>query len=306
MMEENGREMSAMGNNSVFDKDIFEPLSKVAIAALDKLEKATGWLVTPKGKKKDFEDAIEGYNKDIDKDSNLPPLMKAAFKAEARETLKKYCNLNDISNIAIQQMSDEAEPANVDEDWLNYFKEHAQNISREDAKILWGKLLAEECEESGRIPKTLIHILSLMSSKEAKLFETLCGFMPYRLGENGEICDDSLIIGSVKDNDILFDNELNFENLQDLEALGLLHYNVIDIRRILEGEISNAKMGYRYFDSIIEIENLQPEFPEGNVLLTESGKALSSLIERKRIKGFEEYLKGYYESKNYKVKIYKI
>lgn len=286
-----------------FDKDTLEPLSKIVLEVMNKLEKATGWIIRPKGKRKDWEDALDIYKKGIEENPNMLPLLKASYIAFARETLKKYCNLNDIATIAIEQMNADSNPEDIDEDWMEYFSEHAKSVYRKDAKIMWGKILAEECNESGKIPKSLLHIITIMNKEEAVTFNELCGFIPERIGENGNVWRANPLVVNNDSGDILQKHGLNYRTIQDLEALGLLHYNVVDIRAKLNGDLSNAKIGFKYFDSIIEISNLKNEFEEGHVMLTQNGKILSEIIERKRINGFENYLKEYYESRGYIVKM---
>ena len=115
---------------------------------------------------------------------------------------------------------------------------------------------------------------------------------------------DPIISGDVE-NALLNECGLTYEALQNLEALGLLHLNTVDVRLILEGDLTNGKVWYEYFGDSIYVEKLKKEFPCGNVILTRDGKILSELIVEKKLDGFTEYLKKYYEDKGYVVKINK-
>lgn len=277
------------------DKDILEPL-------LSRVERATGWIVAPKGKRKDREEALVEYIKAIDGNMNLSPLLKAAYKTKARETLEQFCNTNDIVNMAIEQMNENATPEEVDKDWINYFKEYAKNISREDAQILWGKILAEEFNTPGSIPKQLVHILSVMGKKNADIFIKMCGFAVHRI-ISGAIRDTILIVGTgEKEGTLLDELGITYIELNNLQSLGLIKVNVIDDRIVLEGtEFKDKVLGFEYHGHIIEIHNLVKEIPIGYVSLTTVGEILANMIVRQENPGFYDYIKGYYNSKNFKV-----
>lgn len=285
------------------DKETLEPISNIVIEAMNKLEKATGWIMLPRGKRKDREEAIAAYIKSIDEDTNLAPLMKAALKTEARNTLKRYCNLNDIANIAIQQMEADAKPENVDEDWMNNFKQCAENVSREDAKVLWGKILASECNRPGYIPKLLMHILTVMSKEDATKFETLCGFIvKYIISDKDEKVESLLLIASIKSSKLLEENGLNFLELKNLEALGLISVSSFDLC-LQFGEEGEKIVGFIYGQSLIDVRFKGNKLPIGYVTLTEVGEILSGLIQKKELNGFLEYIVDYYQSNEREVRL---
>ena len=275
-----------------------QPVADVTNNIINKLTGAVCWLVTtPHGTRKQMQEAIEVYIEEIRNDDSLPSIVKAAKIRNAQKEILEYCNTQDIILHAEMFGADyECNDEPLDEDWAMFFFDKAKNVSRDDAKVLWGKILAEECRNPGIIPKSLVHILSVMSSEEARAFETLCGFAPDVLENFGQIVRaDPLISGNITDT-VLSDNGLTYEVFQDLEALGLLHYNVVDIRTVYEQDVSKMTAAYLYHGTIIKITNFPKEFPRGCVLLTNAGRILASLIERKRIEGFEEYLKKYYEN----------
>lgn len=296
--------MSNSNQNALINIDLG---ASVINNLIDKITLAFQWFATPKGSRKDRETAINIYIDELQKDTSLSPLLKAAKISNARKEIKEYCNLQDIIEHATSfaQTYSTYDDAPIDEDWAMFFYDKAKNISREDAKILWGKILAEECAHKGRIPKSLIHILSIISPTEAKLFENLCSFSLNELDANGNISSYTPLITGQANEPLLLKYGLTYEAFQNLEALGLLHYNAVDIRAILDDNFSNTTFGYLYFDSLISIGNLKKEFPQGCVILTQNGKLLSELIVKRKIDGFEEYLRNYYQSQGYSVEISK-
>lgn len=265
-----------------------QPLADVTNNIIDKFSEAVGWQVMPRGSKKDTEIAVKKYIEDIHNDSSLSPIVRAAKICSARKDIKEYINIQDILHHAQEFGQVYEDNGNVlDEDWTTFFYDKARNISQEEVKILWEKILSEECHESGKIPKSLIHILSIMSKEDATLFELLCGFTPDRINDDGSLNRVSPIIDIDIVNELPLEYGLTYSKFQDLEALGLLHYNLVDIRDILNGDLSHVKIGYKYFENVITIENLKEEFPTGHVILTNDGMILSEMIGKRRIKGFE-------------------
>lgn len=270
-----------------------EPVGEVAITLLDKFDKAMGWVATPKGKRKEMQEAIDCYIEEIKGNDKLNTLTKAALISEARKTIKEYCNLKDIVHLAIEQLNEESKPENVDEDWLSYFSEHAKLISREDVKILWGKVLATECNESGSISKQLINTLLLIGKQEAELFNKLCQFSVERI--KGELGNEKTLLIFFDDvMDFVKKNKLNTKTNYELEALGLI--NVIPSGIGIEEDNEHSVFGCIYHDALIEISSASNYFPLGNVAFTRNGEILAELINVEKNGSFLNYIKQNYES----------
>lgn len=54
------------------------------------------FLVTPRGSKKDFEDAVEYLKEEYENDAEMPPLIKAMKISKVRRELKEFTNMHDI------------------------------------------------------------------------------------------------------------------------------------------------------------------------------------------------------------------
>lgn len=151
----------------------FDGASDVAIKLLDMIQDAVGWAVSPHGSKVDFNEAVAIYKKSIEEESNLPGLVKAAKISTARKDLKKYINQGKIISYAIPDLNPNAK-LNVEDDWLTYFFDYAQNISDESVQKIWARILAEQCNGDTSINRILIHTLSLLDANTAKAFGNLC------------------------------------------------------------------------------------------------------------------------------------
>ena len=253
--------MGESTTNSIVNIDLAS-VASIINNVIDKFAKAAGWMVTPRGSRKELEKAVEIYIQEIENDKSLPPLVKAAKITAARKEIKEYCNVQDIMEHAREfgQTHNEYND-DIDEDWAMFFWDRAKNVSRDDAKVLWGKILAEECKMKGKISKSLIHILSVISQEDAKAFENLCNFAPNMARPDGSMRKVDPIISGDAENALLNECGLTYEALQNLEALGLLHLNTVDLRLVLEGDLTNGKVWYEYFGDSIYVEKLKKEFP---------------------------------------------
>lgn len=263
------------------------------------------FLSTPRGSKKDFEDAVEYLKKEYENDKEMPPLVKAMKISRARSELKEFTNTYDIIQHAISfgMSYENMNRKSLDDDWFAFFLDRAKNICRDDAKILWGKILAEESQGNSYIPKQLVHILSIMSADDATDFDNVCKFAVNRILNEG-LGERILIIGSGESEEILAKAGVSYPTLNDLQSLGLLKVNAIDDRLLLKGEnLEQVRLGFEYHGHIIAIGNLKPEVPIGYVSFTEVGRILSNIVVRESVDGFLDYIKNYYEKNGFIVNV---
>ena len=141
--------MSDINKYSILDID---GAADVANNLLDKLGTAVGWGVNRETPERI---AIATYIEDI-KNSDYDSLLKAALISQAKKTIKEYCNQKDVVGFAINELREGANPQKVDDDWIALFMDQARLISDEVFQSIWGKILAEECNDNNSIPKKLI------------------------------------------------------------------------------------------------------------------------------------------------------
>ena len=143
---------------------------KVLNNLIDKLAAGVSWFATRETPNKI---AVETYIDEIKK-RDLDPISKAALISNARKIIKEYCNQNDIVNIAIQSLRNTAKPEDVENDWLSRFMDKARLVSSKEFQLIWGKILARECNEPGSIPMALMYTLEKMDREDAESFTALC------------------------------------------------------------------------------------------------------------------------------------
>lgn len=282
-----------MNNLEIID---IKPLADVSISLLDRLERAVGWAVTPKGKRKDFDEAVNYLVEEIKNNDTMPPLVKAVQISNARRTIKEYKNQYDVVQIAIDNMGGDI-LNKVDDDWLVYFMNQCRNVSNDQIKIMFGKLLSDECKSSGLVEKSLIHALSIMSAEEAKAFACLSKLLFNCRTEYGE--ETIIIIANTMD--ILNEIGITYEHLVSLSRLGLIEAKAKypEQYALVFGTEEKVDIELEYHNEKLIISCLNGSFPYGMVLLTQNGITLMKALQPQKLDGYMEKVKKIYGGTKY-------
>lgn len=251
------------------------PLCGVANNLIDKLSSAIGWIAN-----RPTPDRIAQkiYIESIEK-SDYPPLVKAAMISKTNETIKEYGNQCNIVKNAIENLNPEAEPDLVENDWLAQFMNKSKLVSNEQFQLIWGKILADECNSPNSIPKGLLHILEQMDNKDAEGFSKVCSLSPY-------ICDqkNKLFMPVISAHYLgrYFNSVgLTFDMLSNLESLGLIQMDMSSLTTYTM-TASFIPIKIHYFDEEFEFPDSIRTFSHGNVRFTKAGQALCQVISTKK------------------------
>ena len=266
-----------MENNlSIIPGEAFTAAASVVNNVLDKMEHAVGFVVTPRGKKKDLEEAVSYYIDEIKNDQKLSPIIKAVKISNVRRDIKEYINQNDIVNIGMDNMDNNAKMEKITDDWLMCFFDKAKNVTNEQLKVIWGKLLAEEAM-SGEVSKKLLHILSIISPEDAAAFGNVCNY--YVFVDNVQNLEGVLQIFNAR--------EIGVDNMQRLESLGLINFALAGAAAMSYGinfaEEEEKVVELRYFGEKIKINVPESQLDLGCACLTKEGEQLRKIIEPKKI-----------------------
>lgn len=295
MWEERG-----MSENSIIPKELFQPAADVANNLINKISDAVGYIVEPRGKRKDKEEAVAFLTEKIRNDSEMPPLVKAAAISNVRQMIQKYSNQNDIINLAMQQLNTNAQPEKVDNDWIADFLDKAQNISKDEMQKIFARILAKECEQKGSISKQLINILSIIDSDLADAFKRLCKYLVLIKFINKETNEEEeeaqIIIGRVSK------LEENHMNLQYMEIVELSNIGLISF--VSSGEytkiVSITEFVYGPFS--YKVKSIPPDgYLIGQVALTTAGAELASIFVREYELEYIPVLDNFFKVRGYEV-----
>lgn len=191
---------------------------------------------------------------------------------------KRQKNLEDIVHQAALELPETVSDDPVDEDWISKFFTYAQDISSEDMKTIWSKILAGEIAKPGTTSqRTLEHIKNL-TKEEAHLFEKIKPFLI-----------DDFFISSLTDDGKY---GLTFQNIMDLQQAGLL-IQQFGLQKQFKSLIPNSFMTFIHFNKFercqITREAHDSIISLNAVILTQAGKEILEIT------GQQDLNKQYYK-----------
>ncbi len=258
-------------------------LSNVLNNLIDKVATAVGWVATHDTPNRV---AVSTYIQEI-QNSNYDPIIKAALISQAKKSIKEYCNQKDVLNIASQALMPTAKPEEIDEDWVAQFMDKARLVSDAEFQVLWGNILAEECNAPGSIPKGLLHIMEQMDKDMATAFMAVAAVSVYIEEEKREY---SPMIDGASTEDIRQKTGISYDDLLNLQSVGLIetHFTGFAHRVYVTAEVTPVVI--HYFDEEYRLPHGKKTFGIGKVVYTKAGQALCRAVKPQKIEGFfEEY-----------------
>ena len=267
-------------------------LGECAKALLDKITSAIGWVATRETPKRI---AIQTYIDDI-KHGNFDPLTKAVLISTAQKTIAEYANQKAIIQHAISSMKETADPKQVENDWISQFMDKARLVSDSDFQLIWGRILAEECNTPGSVPRSLLHILGQMERNDAERFTKLCSFSVAVI-ENDKFTYSPIVTDSIF-KDYISTHGLDFDSLVDLRALGLIEMNMGLFDCSYSSSFSNLPIEVHYFDKRYVLPDEAKVLPVGNVIFTKTGQVLcQAIVAEEQEDFFDKYCVPFWKSK---------
>ena len=259
-----------------------EPLASVANNLINKASDVAGWVVNHDTPQKE---AIKTYIQGI-QESDLDPLTKAALISGAKKAIKDYQNQNKIVENAIQYLKPTATPQLVNNDWMAQFLDKARLVADSDFQLIWGKILAEECNAPGSIPKALLHVLEQMDKQHAEAFSKVCSCSVCCETE-GEV-QYIPIISHCRYQEYFDAMGLSYDVLVDLKSVGLIDVDipVIGDDSYIQTDLTSPKVWY--FGSTYTLPDGKDTIDMGNVIFTRIGKALCKAVGQEKVDDFFE------------------
>lgn len=260
----------------------FDGAADVLNNLINKIADATGWIATHSTPARE---AVNTYIKEI-QESDYDPITKAALISNAKKTIKEYKNQNAIVQNAVQFMLPSAKSAEVDEDWMAQFMDKARLVSDSEIQIIWGRILAEECNYPNSVPKGLLHVLEQMDRKTATDFSNLCSVAVVLKDEDGEVICPIVVLG--KHNKFYDALGLNYDALVNLAAAGLIEQDCsVDTGIYIQDKLVQPGV-IKYHDQEYNLPADVTEIHTGCVIFTRLGQALCRVIPAKKHENFFE------------------
>jgi hypothetical protein len=212
---------------------------------------------------------------------------RAATRFIAEET-KKQINMEAIIRGALPQVSDAADPKNMDDDWVANFFDNCRLFSDEQMQAIWSRILAGEANNPGQFSRRTVNLVATLDKGDLDLFSTLCRFV-FVSSEK----DRYPLIFELRDQ-IYQQNAVTFASTIHLADIGLISFHALGC----EASAMKGNFSLQYFGQTIDLH-----FPEGHprivrlgfVTFTASGLELSRLPAVPSIPGLIEYVAEYWK-----------
>lgn len=196
------------------------------------------------------------------------------------ETVKQR-NMESITSKAVPLLHENADPGQMDNDWIMNFFDKSRMISDDHMQNLWAKILAGEANLPGSYSKATINLLQNLDKRDLEHFQNLCRF--------GWIVGEFLPLVFDSTHKIYVGNGVSFDTLKHLDDIGLIRYDsVVGFRRIMTVQCGNVSYG----ESVLTfyLPATDNKLPIGEVTLSRAGIELYQLCNSPPVEGFFEYV----------------
>jgi hypothetical protein len=222
-------------------------------------------------------------------DIQITDLHRRAMSRFIEEEAQRQKNIEDITNKALLELKEGADPNAIEDDWITNFFDKSRIVSDSEMQILWSRILAGEANVPKTFSKRTVNFLSDLDKVDAELFSKLCGF--------GWMMGDIIPLVFNAQADIYNKQGIDFNTLIHLESIGLIQFNYNSGFRSLKLPKQVAAL---YFGKPLILEMPQDSENElgiGQVLLTKIGLELARICQSNPIDGFWDYVNDQW--KNY-------
>jgi hypothetical protein len=267
-------------------------LAKPANTLIEKISDAIGGIFKPYQIRRVAQAEAEAERIKAVTQIEITDLQKRAMLRFFAEEAKKQDNIESITSKALPEVNEQAQPDQVEDDWITNFFDKCRLISDEEMQTLCAQILSGEANSPGQYSKRTVDILASLDKTDAELFAKLCSF--------GFSINGVVLLIYATDHSTYTDHGINFMAISHLESVGLVHFDHLSgyIRRGLR------QQGFvNYFGKQVWIGFQKPENNEldiGHVLLTQAGQQLAPICGAQPREGFVDYVKEKWKRLGYK------
>ncbi len=204
-----------VANNAVID---FGDLSQPATVLIEKISDAVGGLVRTWQIKRIAEAEAKAEIIKAVTRIEIDDLNRRALHRLAAEEGRKQANMEAIAYGSTKYLSENPNPANLENDWIAYMFERCRNVSDPDIQDIWSRILAQETNDPGTVSRTTLDSLSKIDRSTALNFVKLTSSV--FIFTDGESPNNSMVYYlSIP---YFRDEFLNFTDLHYLSEIGLI------------------------------------------------------------------------------------
>jgi hypothetical protein len=199
----------------------------------------------------------------------------------------------------------------IDDDWMAFFKGKVDQLGTEEAKLLFGKVLAGEVKQPGSFSKRSVGILAEMGPVVGRLFDSLCNVSTVISKHHVRVV--TLGVGDVGENS-LQEFGLPFEALNHLIEAGLIfseYDTFVDMPLAAVGHAFDLG-GNLYRLHVAETKKLELDTPEKcaaalaavpGVTLSATGRELRAIVAKRTIHDYVEKLAGGFAERGFELEL---
>ncbi len=197
-------------------------------------------------------------------------------------------NLEKILLWTPQFLWENANPENLDNDWMRNFSEKAKMTSDEEMQNIWSRILAWEWTRPWSFSKRTVNKVHELEKQDAELFTKLCSFCINKWNPQPLIFKH--------DDKIYSDMGIHFSTLKHLDSIWLISFESLAWYRFTW---LSKKISIDYFWKTIFLElskESENELEIGKVMLTSIWKEIASICSPRLVEWFEKFIIEYWKN----------
>lgn len=247
------------------------------------------------------------HNAMSDIDDVLSWAEKAEIPDEIRNTVLNLVfekrgsdqRISECFKYAAPQIEENADVENLDQEWLDYWRMHAEKARNEDVQAIWGAILAGEVNNAGAISKRTMSILADMEKRDAETLVTLCSYCIGGKMINGEEHPPMPLLINLGEKFAMDPGDI-----ARLNGLGVIDFALGAGFEMLQGDKCQPGSLFQIGETtFIVIGNGEAEFLYPRYRFTEHGLQLASYCKLGNGKGFRDGLVQHWKSLGFRVGI---
>lgn len=221
---------------------LYEPINikRLAKAKADE----TIILAKAECEKKQIMTALEAKSADYIPSVQLELIVSRIVGKE----LKRQENIDSVVRTALEDLNNAQSISDkkTETDWLIRFFNIVEDVSDEELRIVWGKILSQEIQSPGSYSLRTLSTLSNLSRSEAELFAKVSNY----------IFGSSNCCFLIRQESVFFGANLCYEDISQLMECGLIkESHELNITYDSEvGQISRYAISYQGFAIVIEMD----------------------------------------------------
>jgi len=198
--------------------------------------------------------------------SDYEELVKRVSTRMAYQEITKQENIEEIVNSAYESLQDvhEVVDGEVSREWMCRFIDAAGDISTEELRKIWSKVLAGEVLQPSSFSLRTLECLRNLDVLDAKIFERLCNF----------VVSNRFVVNDI---DFLRSHGMSYDDILHLDESGLLNSSgMISFKKEIDTE---PKILIDFGDYILMAKSNERSTVSLQIFpLTEAGRELSSIV----------------------------